>query len=314
MTALRIVFMGSPDFAIPTLKSIHANHTVAAVVTQPDRPAGRGRQPKASDVKRYASANGIAVLEPARASSKATETALKEINPDMIVVAAYGQILRQNILELPRFGCLNVHASLLPRWRGASPIQAAILHNDDETGVTIMKMNEGLDTGPILAQKSIPLSDTITGGELFSTLSMLGAKLLIPTIEDYTAGRIKPQPQNDDISTYAPMLKKTDGELDFRKPARHLAAQVRAYEPWPGSYFFFNGRRIVVHAARSVPETSGKHGAAFSIGNLPAITCENGSIVLESVQPAGKNTMGGDAFLNGARKFPGTNLIETSSG
>ncbi len=305
MTSLRIVFMGSPDFSIPPLLSLIENLEIAAIVTQPDRPSGRGRQLRPSAVKTQALKSGIPVLEPQKINSIDFYDQLVQIDPDMIVVAAYGQILRKNILELPRYGCLNVHASLLPRWRGASPIQAAILEGDDRTGVTIMLMDEGLDTGPILSQQSIPLSDSITGGELFEALSEIGASLLVSTISDYISGKITPTQQDEERSTYAPMLKKNDGHLDFFQSAPRLSAQVRAYEPWPTSFFSRDGHRIVVRSAHAVNAAPFPPGTAFIHENFPAVTCKDGSLILDSLQPAGSSRMDGDAYLHGKHTFQG---------
>src|ERR1051326_976946 len=211
----RVVFMGSPDFSLPTLKALAQNYEVIGVVTQPDRAAGRGRELKPPPVKVLAQEFSLPIIQPEKLRQPEALEQLRLWNPDLIVVAAFGQILRKDVLDLPRFGCINVHASLLPRWRGAAPINAAILAGDEETGVTIMRMDVGLDTGPILAKRSIRLQPDDTAGSGFQTLSTLGADLLIETLPRWIAGEIQPQAQDDSLATYAPMLKKEEGKLDF---------------------------------------------------------------------------------------------------
>jgi len=309
MNKHRVVFMGSPDFAVPSLLQLVEHTDVVCVVTQPDRPSGRGRAPSASAVKLCALEQELEIYQPEKLSSEEAVHTLTALEPDAIVVAAYGQILREWVLDLPGLGCINVHASLLPRWRGASPIQASILAGDSSTGVSIMLMDKGIDTGPLLSQQEVQIPESATGGELFTILSHLGAELLVPTLQEYAAGRIKPVPQNDSLSTYAPMLKKTDGLLDFNKSAAVLGCQVRAFEPWPSSFFYFNNRRITVRAAHTAASYTKKPGRALVLDGLPAVTCRDGVIVFDSIQPAGKQTMPGDAFLRGARDFTGTDLM-----
>jgi methionyl-tRNA formyltransferase len=223
-------------------------------------------------------------------------------NPDLIVVAAFGQILRKDVLDLPRFGCINVHASLLPRWRGAAPINAAILHGDEETGVTIMKMDVGLDTGPMLAERSIRLTRDDTAGSVFERLSGLGAALLIETLPEYLAGRLAPTPQPEEGVTYAPMLKKEEGQLDFTQAADALERRVRAFNPWPGAFMDFDGTLLKVHRAR-VEAGLAEAGQRLVVHDQPAVGAGGGLLILEEVQPAGKKTMSGKAFLSGARQW-----------
>ena len=211
----RVIFMGSPDFALPTLGALMQATNVVGVVTQPDRQAGRGRVLRPPPVKRLAQGRQIEVIQPKRLKEKAALETLERWQPDLIVVAAFGQILRKDVLELPPHGCINVHASLLPRWRGAAPIQAAILAGDAQSGITIMRMDAGLDTGPILSQKAVPLAPDETAGSLSAKLAQLGADLLLETLPPYLTGELQARPQDDALSTYAPMLKKADGELDF---------------------------------------------------------------------------------------------------
>jgi len=298
----RIVFMGSPDFALPTLKALHENFNVVSVVTQPDRPSGRGRNLKPPDVKRLAISLGLPFIQPKSLKAENALNQLEEWAPDVIVVAAFGQILRENVLNLPPFGCINVHASLLPRWRGAAPVQAAILH-DDITGVTIMKMDKGLDTGPILSQQAIPIENEMTAGRLFDQLAQMGAELLIETLPKYISGEIQPEPQDDQKATYAPRLKKEDGELDFYQPAVFLARMVRAYNPWPGTYQFFNNTRLKVHKAHAVEDNNADPGEHLIHNEKPAWGTTKGILVLDKVQAAGKSRMSGEDFLRGSKDW-----------
>lgn len=300
---IRVVFMGSPEFALPALEALEENFQVVGVVTQPDRPAGRGRDLTPPPVKILAQDLGLAVIQPATLRKPMAVEQIQEWHPDVIVVAAFGQILRPNVLRLPAHGCLNVHASLLPRWRGAAPIQAAILHGDEETGVTIMKMDPGLDTGPILAQRTTPIRADDTAGTLSPRLAELGAALLVETLPLYLRGQITPKPQDDSRATYAPMLKKSDGELDFDQPAEALARQVRAYNPWPGTFFFWQGQRIKVHRAHAIQAKGPKPGTTTIHNDQPAVGTAEGLLILDELQPSGKRSMSGDTFLHGARDW-----------
>jgi len=294
-----IVFMGSPDFALPILEELHKVYPVVGVVTQPDRPSGRGRKLQTPVVKTLANHLGIPVFQPESLREKAAFSALSDFKPDLIVVAAFGQILKPDVLELPKFGCVNVHASLLPRWRGAAPIQAAILAGDARTGVTIMRMGPGLDDGPILAQRDVPLRPGTTGGELSDQLSYLGAMTLIEILPSYLKGLLAPMPQDDSLSTYAPRLQKLDGMIDLTWPAEKIVRQVLAYNPWPGSFYEVAGTRLKVHAAHAHDTFQSELGAHYIVNGLPALGTAEGLLVLEMVQPAGKKVMPGDAYLNG---------------
>ena len=293
--------MGSPEFSIPSLKALVNKFEVVGVVTKPDHPAGRGRIFKPPPIKELAHDLDLQVIQPQRASTPEVIEQLEEWNPDVIVVAAYGQILKKIVLELPDYGCVNVHASLLPRWRGAAPINAALLHGDTESGITIMKMDEGLDTGPILSQRGMKIDPIDTAGTLSSRLAELGSELLIETLPRYISGEILPQPQDGSLATYAPMLKKEDGKLDFTQPAVDLARKVRAFSPWPGAYTQWRGNVLKIHQAHSVTGISGKPGRTTLHKNLPAIFTSNGALVLDEVQPGGKKRMPGKVFLHGAR-------------
>jgi methionyl-tRNA formyltransferase len=304
--SIRIVFMGSPDFALPGLSALAAarNYQVVGVVTQPDRASGRGRELKAPPVKTLALQLNIPVMQPEKLRAPEAMDQLRAWNPDLIVVAAFGQILKKDVLDLPRHGCINVHASLLPRWRGAAPINAAILHGDEETGVTIMQMDAGLDTGPMLASKSIRIRHDDTAGSVIQALSTLGADLLNETLPDYISGKLIPQPQPTEGDTYAPMLKKEDGLLDFTYPAIELERRVRAMNPWPGAWFEWNGNLLKVMRASVVSEEKGLvSGSRFMVEGRPAVQSAEGALVLDEVQPSGKKVMSGKSFLAGAREW-----------
>ncbi len=295
--------MGSPDFALPTLSALAREYRVVGVVTQPDRPAGRGRELQPPPVKLLAAELNLPTIQPQKLKEPEALEQLRAWNPDLIVVAAFGQILKKEVLELPRFGCLNVHASLLPRWRGAAPIQAALLAGDEETGVTIMKMDAGLDAGPTLFKKAVPLSPQDTAGSLFEKLSHLGAQALLEALPDYLAGKLIPQPQDDSQSTYAPMLKKEDGLLDFSKSAAELERRVRAFHPWPGAWTTWNDSPLkILRASAAAGEQAGA-GCRLVVEGKPALQCGQGMLVLEEVQPAGKKPMSGKSFLAGARHW-----------
>jgi len=258
-------------------------------------------------VKTWATAHGAEIFQPQSVNSADSLERILAWQPDLILVAAYGQILRPDLLDIPSLGCVNVHASLLPRWRGAAPIQAAIFAGDNQTGVTVMQMDPGMDTGPILAQKTIGIDPEATAGDLESDLAQLGGELISETLPDLAAGRLHSRPQNDEQATYAPRLKKEDGLLEATKPAELLARQVRAYEPWPASYFFWDGHRIVVHRAHAVlrhPSTAPGRVTESESGD-PVVETSAGGLVLDEVQPAGKSIMDGKAFLNGARRILG---------
>ena len=298
----KIVFMGSPDFSLSTLRALANAYNVVGVVTQPDRASGRGRELKAPPVKALAQELGISVMQPEKLKQPEAMDQLRAWAPDLIVVAAFGQLLRKDVLELPRYGCINVHASLLPRWRGAAPINAAILAGDKETGVTIMQMDVGLDTGPMLSKRSIRLTPTDTAGSVFEKLSTLGADLLIETLPDYLSGKLLPHPQPEEGMTYAPMLKKEEGKLDFAQDVNQLERRVRAFNPWPGAYMEFDGGMLKVHRAH-VETGNASAGQRSIVQNQPAVGARGGVLILDEVQPAGKKPMSGKSFLSGARNW-----------
>ena len=302
----RIVFMGSPEFSLITLKALVEGYSVVGVVTQPDRQAGRGRSLKPPPIKTLAQELDLPIIQPQKLSDPDAVEQIRDWKPDLIVVAAYGQILKPEVLDLPPYGCVNIHASLLPRWRGAAPIQAAILHGDQETGVTIMVMDIGMDTGPIISQRIIPIQPDDNGGALGERLSFLGAELLLDTLTPFLKGEITAIPQDNALATYAPMLKKKDGQLDFTQPAEHLVHQVRAFYPWPGSFTYWHEQVLKIHLAHVPPPDEIldfviSPGARTIYQSLPAFGTSEGLLVLDQVQPAGKKTMSGEAFLQGAR-------------
>ncbi len=307
----RVIFMGTPDFAVPALRALLSapDYAVAGVVTQPDRPAGRGKVIQQSPVKAEALAAGVPILQPQKLREPGIFEQLQIWQPDLIVVAAFGQILRQNVLDLPRFGCINVHASLLPRWRGAAPIQVAIRAGDEETGITIMKMDAGLDTGPMLSQRAIPIEPADTGQSLHDKLAVLGGPLLIETLGPYLRGEISPQPQDESQQTYAPMLKKEDGAIVWSQPAEVIARQVRAFDPWPGTYTQWDGQTLKILAGRALPGISREPGKVTRLADgLVAVGTGDGLFALQSVQLAGRPVTPINAFVNGYSGFIGSTL------
>lgn len=299
---IRLVFMGSPDFAVPALTALAAHYPLVGVVTQPDRPSGRGMTLTPPPVKVAALELGLPVIQPEKLRQPEAFQLLQAWQPDLIVVAAFGQILRSNVLDLPKYGCLNLHASLLPRYRGAAPIQAAILAGDAETGITIMKMDVGLDTGPMLSQRSIPIEKDETGGSLFQKLSLIGGELLLEILPDYISGKLTPVPQPAEGVTQVGMLKKEDGLLDFTRPAVELERRIRAFSPWPGTYFLWNNSPLKIHKAHVIQGNS-ETGKPVVAAGLPAIGTAEGLIVFDELQPAGKKSMSGKAFLAGVRNW-----------
>ncbi len=317
----KIIFMGTPDFAVPPLTALinppfkgdRQNWKVVAVVTQPDRPKGRGKKLTSPPVKVAAENAGIQVFQPETLKSEESMAQLAALKPDLIVVAAFGQILRKNVLALPPFGCLNVHASLLPRWRGASPVTAAIKAGDTETGVTLMQMDEGLDTGPIIAQQAIPISADHTGGSLTAELAELGATLLAETLPAWLSGQIEAQPQDDSLATMTRLLKKRDGEIDWTQPSPEIERQVRAFLPWPGTFTHGPRGQIKILAVELADESvtqSGQDnpGVLFKRHRNVYVSTGKGAIRLISVQPAGKKAMTAEAMLNGQPDLLGAKL------
>jgi len=313
---IRTIFMGTPEIAVPSLQALlaHPDVEVVGVVTQPDRKGGRGRKLKPSPIKEAARAAGVPViLQPARLRDPDAFEALAALQPDLIIVTAYGQILRPNVLELPRYGCINVHASLLPRWRGASPITAAILAGDPLTGVTIMVMDEGMDTGPILSQQAEPIRPDDTTGSLSQRLGKLGASLLIETLPCYLEGRIQPKPQPKEGVTLCRLVKKAHARIDWTRPAADIERMVRAYQPWPGAYAIWAGQQLKIGAA-SAADGEAPPGQVIAWGRKAAVGSGQGVLVIERAQLPGKKMLPIEDFLRGRPNFIGAMLeMETSS-
>jgi methionyl-tRNA formyltransferase len=299
--ALRIVFAGTPGFAVPCLRAAAERGEVVAVYTQPDRPAGRGRQLAPSPVKVEALARGLPVFQPENFKSAEAREALRALQPDLIVVVAYGLILPQSVLDIPRLGCWNVHASLLPRWRGAAPIQRAIEAGDTETGVCLMQMEKGLDTGPVLLSLATPISPEDTGGSLHDRLAALGAEVLADGLKLVRAGmRPVPQPQPAEGVTYAHKLDKAEARLDWSLPAEVLANRVRAFDPWPVAEAELAGERIRVHSARALDVDAGHApGTILAAGRDGLdVACGQGALRLLRVQREGGRPVAMADYLN----------------
>jgi methionyl-tRNA formyltransferase len=303
---MRIVFAGTPDFAVPCLRAAAAHNEVVAVYTQPDRPAGRGRGLAASPVKREAVARGIEVLQPENFRSQVPRDALAALQPDLMVVVAYGLILPQAVLDIPTFGCWNVHASLLPRWRGAAPIQRAIQAGDRESGVCLMQMEKGLDTGPVLLSQRLEIGPEETGGSLHDRLAALGAQVLSDGLGLLRAGiRPVPRPQPAEGVTYAHKLDKAEARLDWSRPSIELADTVRAFNPWPVAEVQLAGERVRVHAATALPLAHGKSPGTVLLAGRDGIdiACGEGALRLQVLQREGGKPMGAADYLNGRREL-----------
>lgn len=308
---MRVMFMGTPEFAVPTLERLaHSEHQIVAVYTQPDRAAGRGRLLTPSSVKKTALAYGLAVLQPASLKAPDEVERLRGLKPDVIVVAAFGQLLPRSVLDIPPFGCLNIHPSLLPKHRGPAPIPAAILSGDEETGVTIMLMDPGLDTGPVLAQKAIPIEAQDTAQSLSAKLAELGAELLTQTLSLWLDHRLSPQPQDEENATYSHPISKGEGEIDWHLPAIELWRRVRAFCPWPGCYTQWRGKQLKL--LETIPLSGGR---GLEPGRVISLSLEAGAVVgvvtgggvlgLCRVQLEGKRPMVAADFLRGHGEFIG---------
>ena len=301
---LRIVFAGTPDFAVPSLRAVAQRGEVVAAYTQPDRPAGRGRGLQASPVKLEALRRGIPVLQPESLKSERSRDALRALQPDLMVVVAYGLLLPQRILDIPKFGCWNVHASLLPRWRGAAPIQRAIEAGDRETGVCLMQMEKGLDTGPVLLRQSLAIGESETGGQLHDRLSELGAHVLADGLGLLRAGiRPVPQPQPETDVTYAHKLDKAEAKLDWAQPADVLARKVRAFNPWPMAEAELSGERVRIHGAVALPLAHGATpGTVLAAGRDGIdVACGEGALRIRVLQRAGGKAITAADYLNARR-------------
>ncbi len=314
MTPLRLAFMGSPDLALPSLRALAAaGHAITAVYCQPPRPAGRGHKQRPCPVHAYAAERGWPVRTPRSLKERAEQEAFAALGLDAAVVVAYGLILPPAVLDAPRLGCLNVHASLLPRWRGAAPIQRAILAGDAETGVTIMQMDEGLDTGPILLREAVPIGEATTAAALHERLAELGARLVVEALEGLAAGRLEAHAQPETGVSYAAKLGRGEGRLDWRRPAPELARMIRALTPWPGADFEVAGERIKVLAAEALEGTrAGAPGEVLD--ERLTVACGEGALRLARVQRAGRAAMDAADFLRGFAIPSGTRLAPPEAG
>ena len=308
---MRIVFMGTPDFSVGALEAlVEAGHKVVAVVTQPDKPKGRGKEMQQTPVKECALKYNIPVFQPVKIKTPDAVEVLRSYEADLFVVAAFGQILSKEILDMPKYGCVNIHASLLPKYRGAAPIQWAILDGEKETGVTIMQMNEGLDTGDMLTKVVVPIEDTDTGESLFDKLAEAGAKLMVETIPQIEAGTLHPQSQDDSLSTYAKMIKKEMGQIDWKKEAVVLERLVRGMNSWPSAYTHFNGKTLKIwEACVEKSEMTEIPGTVVEVTkNEIKVQTGKDLLVLKQIQLEGKKTMDVAAFLLGNKVEKGTVL------
>jgi methionyl-tRNA formyltransferase len=304
--------MGTPYFGVPVLESLsESSHSVVAVYTRPDRPAGRGRHSAPSLVKQAALARGIPVVEPPTLRDEAVVRELQKWAPDLVVVAAFAYLLPPEVLSVPPHGCLNVHPSLLPRYRGPSPVATALLNGDSQAGVTIMLMDSGLDTGPIVSQVAVPIGEEDTTDSLTSLLAECGARLLLDTINPWLAGRVTPRPQREDEATFSVRISAHDGKLDWALSATVLARQVRAYHPWPGSYTLWKGQRLKVVGARPISlRLSHPPGSvvAMQSPDTVGVATPDGTLCLDRVQLEGKRAVAADEFIRGHRDFVGSVL------
>jgi len=295
---MRIVFMGTPDFAVPCLERlIEAGHEIAAVFTQPDKPVGRKQALTPPDVKVCALKQGLTVYQPSNLRDDSPLNLIRELAPDVIVVAAYGKILPKSILDLPHYGCINVHGSLLPKYRGAAPIQWSVINGDAETGVSIMQMGEGLDTGDILYEKAIPIGIDDTAESMFEKLSALGAEMIVKALELLKNGELTAIPQDESRATYAPMLSKELSQIDWTQPAMTVHNLVRGLYSWPIAHTFLNDKKLRI--LRTSPcNASGEPGTVIDLSPL-TVACANGSVIIHELQLEGKKRMDSKAFLLG---------------
>lgn len=311
----RSVFFGTPDFAVPIVEATAEVTELVAVVTQPDRAKGRGQALAEPPVKTWAMQRGIPVFQPEKLRDGVLAAKLRELAPDVAVVAAYGRILPKELLDLPRLGCVNVHGSILPKYRGAAPIQWAVANDEAETGVTLMKMDEGLDTGDMLALRTIPIGPDDTGGSMHDALAQLGGELIRQELPRYLEGALAAVPQDHDAATLAPILEKGQGRLDFSQPARLLAARVRGFHPWPGTFTYLeSGERglLKVLAAAPASRPAGHEdappGVVIALQPLRVATGDGLALELREVQPEGKRRMPAEAFVAGRRVNVGQRL------
>ena len=301
--------MGTPDFAVPVLsRLVEAGHDIAAVYSQPDRPSGRGRKLVPTPTKRYAEERGLEVRQPMSLRSEDALAGLASLAPEVVVVAAYGLFLPPDALGIPPLGCLNIHPSLLPRYRGPSPVVSAILNGDDETGVTIIKLDEGMDSGPILAQARVPIDERETAPDLTHRLFDLGADLLVDTLPGWASGDIQATPQDESQATITPLVKKEDGEIDWTDDAARIARMVRAYQPWPGTFTHWDGKQLKILDATSMAgDAAPGHVVALDDGRI-GIGTGDGLLVLNRLQIEGRRPSNAQDFVRGYPNFVGAEL------
>lgn len=298
MSAATILFAGTPEFARASLSAlVESNNKPAVVLTQPDRPSGRGKKLTASAVKTYAQAQQIDVWQPVTLKDADIVAKIASLNPDVIVVAAYGLILPQAVLDIPQFGCINVHASLLPRWRGAAPIQQAILNGDAESGICLMQMDAGLDTGPVFACADTPITSRDTAGDLHDRLARMGGELLAAKLGDILDGKLEAQPQDDSMATYARKIRRQDARIDWNNDAEDVHRQIRAYNPVPGAYFELGDETIKCWLAELVEEAEGHAGTVLQADKKGVVVaCRSGALLLVELQRPGKKRVTGAEF------------------
>lgn len=300
---MKVIFMGTPDFAVGTLHALaESEHEILAVVTQPDKPKGRGKALQPTPVKEEALRYGIPVYQPKKVREEEFQAVLRELNPDLIVVVAFGQLIPKSILELPRYGCVNVHASLLPKYRGAAPIQWAVIDGEKESGVTIMKMDEGLDTGDMIAKAVVPLAADETGGSLFDKLSQIGAQLLIDTIPALEAGTAVCEKQPQESPTpYAAMLNKKMGLIDWNQDASVIECLIRGLNPWPSAYTYLKGKTLKIWQAKVVErQQEAEPGTVICVDKKQlVVACKTNALSIQRLQLEGKKQMETEAFLRG---------------
>ena len=310
---MKLIFAGTPEFAVPTLQRLlDSQHEVVAVYTQPDRPAGRGRQLRASPVKQLAEASDIPVIQPQSLKDELAINELRRFQPELMIVVAYGLILPAEVLAIPIHGCLNVHASLLPRWRGAAPIQRAILAGDASSGVTIMQMDEGLDTGDMLKMSEVPIDAEMTAETLHDELAVLGANALLDVVDQIDRGSHPQAVQQDENQTsYAAKLSKSEAEINWALPAPQVLRLIKAFNPWPVAYTSWSGKTLRIWDARIIDEDiEANPGELASMDHkLPVIACGEGALVLLEVQPEGKKRMSADAYMNARKADIRTGMI-----
>ncbi len=306
----RIVFMGTPEFAVPVLDALtRTPHEIVGVFTRQDKPAGRGGKLQASPVKQLAQTHNLPIHQPKTLRNAEAIALLRGLAPDVIIVAAYGLILPPDVLAIPPRGCINTHASLLPRHRGAAPIPAAILVGDSETGVTLMQMDEGIDTGPILAQRAIPITQDDTTGTLTMKLARLAADLLSDELARILADKIVPQPQDESRATLTKTIRKEDGLIAWTQPAIEIARRVRAFNPWPSAFTFWNGAQLkILRADPSAEKMDAEPGRVMKVQEQIGVATGDGALILREVQLAGKRAIGIQDFVRGQRNFIGADL------